>query len=502
MKKTILLCVFTLLVYNVCAQKIIESFSFNINGIFKEKYEEFEAGTPFNLNRLVKVQKTNENESLMACVIVNSVQVGIPYSLMKVLDLKPTDNQSFWECEALQNDVYQTFLNKGYQYDVRQDLNEEASDYLKDLSNSHLLYEDPYTEDYVNALFASVIYQNFNDKRLGTLNVYILKSLTPDSYMLPNGSLIISTGLLSTLDSAEELTAIMSSEVAHYVLDHALINVNKEVAREKRAAFWGSVASGVLSATEDYLTVKNEYYVPGTATLAVALVSSAIFNKASQRMGMTYSRAQEKSADQCAMEYLTLKNIDPSALPSALSKIKKYYEDHRDFYTLSKYGSYAELDQRIERLGKVNEFVSHPYNKAMSGVNTFNAILLLNNKRYADAAILVNKNIEQKVATDDDYILLAKSNMGMYNTEEKNNESLSLIQKAKSIAEVPNLNTSKQEILVLLRLNKQAKAAAALQEYIDHLAKFQDQTRSSDDATWASSESNWANKLLQRINIL
>ena len=141
-------------------------------------------------------------------------------------------NKSFWEYKALQNDIYEKIWDKGYQYDIRQDLNDEATEYIKNLNSSNLFYEDPYTEDYVNGLFASVIYNNFNDKRLGTLNVYILKSPAPDSFILPNGSLVLSTGLLSTLDSEEELTAIMASEVSHFVLDHAIINVNKEVARE------------------------------------------------------------------------------------------------------------------------------------------------------------------------------------------------------------------------------------------------------------------------------
>jgi hypothetical protein len=127
---------------------------------------------------------------------------------------------------------------------------------------------------------------------------------------------------------------------------------------------------------------------------------------------------------------------------------------------------------------------------------------MLNGKRYDDAALLVNKNIKNKVASDDDYVLLAKTNMALYNTEEKNNESLSLILKAKSVTDVPNLNTDKQEILALLRLNKQGKAASSLKEYIDHLSAFLDQTRSADESTWASTELNWANKLLQRISIL
>lgn len=501
-KKLIILCILCLTAYNVSAQRIVESFPFNINGTLKKDYDVYKAGTPFNLSRVVKFGTAKDNEELYAAVNINNLQVGIPYSLFGILNLEPTDNKSFWESKAFQADLYRTLIYKGYQYNLRQELKEEAADYINKMNNSRLLYEDSYIEDYVNSIFASVIYQSFNDKRTENLNVHILKSPNPDSYMQPDGSLIVTTGLLSVLDSEQELTAIIASEVAHHVLDHSVINVNKERAREKAAIFWGSVAAGVLAAGEEYLMDKNEYYVPGAASVAAVLVSAAIVNSMNKRMGMTYSRSQEKIADKCAMEFLSMKKMDPSALPSALNKIKNYYLDHKDYYTLSRYGTYAEFGKRIERLGEYHEFASHSYQKAISSVNTFNAIIQINNKHFAEAASFAKKNIDQKVATDGDYVILAKATMGMYNTEEKNMESLSLIQQARSMAETPNLNTDKQEILVLMRLKKLAKAATAIQNYIDNLTNFKEQTHDSEDIAWASAEINWASELLQRVTIL
>jgi len=503
MKKIFLvICIFSLWTYNAYSQKALKSFPFDIDGTLKEDYEEYKAGTPVKLCSFLKFAKGDQAEDFSIGLVINNFQIAVPFSKLRAVNLEPTNNDSFWEYKALQNDLYTNLIYKGYQYDLRQELKEESANYIGKLSKERLFYEDPYIEDYVNSIFTSVIYQKFNDKRSETLKVYILKSPNPDSYMQPDGSLIVTTGLLSVLDSEEELTAIIASEVAHHVLDHGINNVNKQISREKAAAFWGPIAAGVLQAGEEYLMDKSQYYVPGTATVAVSLVSAAIVDKMGQRMGMTYSRSQEKIADRCAMEFLSMKKIDPSALPSALNKIRNYFLEHKDYYTLSKYGTYAEFDKRINKLGNFNEFSSHAYQKVISGVNTFNAIIQIDGKHYAEAAALVQKNVDQKVATDGDLVILAKANMGMYNTDEKNQESLSLIQQAKSISGVPNLNTDKQEILALLRLKKQAKAASALQEYIDHLTSFQDQTRNTDDATWASSEITWAKELLQRVNIM
>lgn len=503
MKKLFLVfCFLSLSICGASAQKVMKSFPFNISGTLKEDYEGYKAGTPIRLCNFAKLARWQEQEDYCVGIAINDKLISVPFSQFRKLNLEPVDNQSFWECKALQNEVYEMLADKGYQYDLRQELNDEASDYIRKLNNSRLLFEDSYIEDYVSSVFASVIYQKFNTKKSENLRVYILKSPTPDSYMQPDGTLIVTTGLLSILDSEEELMAVMASEVAHHVLDHSLINVNKEISRAKAAAFWGSVAAGVLEAGEEYLMRKNEYYVPGTATVAVALVSAAIVDKMAKRMGMTYSRSQEQAADRCAMEFLAMKKLDPTALPSALNKIKRYFIDHKDYYTLSKYGTYAEFDKRIKRLGEWNKFDSHSFQKAVSGVNTFNAIIEMDGKRYADAAALVQKNIDQKVATEDDYILLAKAYMGMYNTDEKNLESLAFIQQAKSMTEVPNLNADKQEILILMRLKKQAKAADALQNYIGHLADFQSQTNNTDDLNWVSNELKWAKELLQRVQIM
>lgn len=70
------------------------------------------------------------------------------------------------------------------------------------------------------------------------------------------------------------------------------------------------------------------------------------------------------------------------------------------------------------------------------------------------------------------------------------------------MTDIPNVNAYKQQILLLLRMNKQAKAADALRNYIDLLGHVKDHAISSEDVNWAMNEINWADKLLQRISII
>ncbi len=89
------------------------------------------------------------------------------------------------------------------------------------------------------------------------------------------------------------------------------------------------------------------------------------------------------------------------------------------------------------------------------------------NKRYKETARLIRKNIDNRLATDNDYIILVKAEMALSNTEEVNNRCLAMLDKAQEMAGTsPNLDIYKQKILLLMRMNKQAQAADILKEYI------------------------------------
>lgn len=91
--------------------------------------------------------------------------------------------------------------------------------------------------------------------------------------------------------------------------------------------------------------------------------------------------------------------------------------------------------------------------------------------------------------------------MALYNTEDINNECLSLLDKAQKLAgNSPNLDIYKQRILLLMRMNKQSKAANSLKEYLSLLAKYQAQGIKGEEEEWTAKEMNWAGELLDKIS--
>ena len=134
---------------------------------------------------------------------------------------------------------------------------------------------------------------------------------------------------------------------------------------------------------------------------------------------------------------------------------------------------------------------------------TFNAAMYQGDKRYKMAEQLVCKNIDNKVASDHDYVILVKARMAQENTPESNESCLKLLEKAKEIATARNLDINKQEILLLMRMNKQVKAADKLKEYRDLLMQYQQQNAlGSEESGWIGEEMNWAENMLSKISLL
>lgn len=68
------------------------------------------------------------------------------------------------------------------------------------------------------------------------------------------------------------------------------------------------------------------------------------------------------------------------------------------------------------------------------------------NKQYKETARLIRKNIDNRLATDNDYVILVKAEMALSNTEEVNNRCLAMLDKAKELAGTsPNLDIYKQK---------------------------------------------------------
>jgi hypothetical protein len=285
--------------------------------------------------------------------------------------------------------------------------------------------------------------------------------------MLPNGSMMITTGLLSTVLTEDELMGVLAHEVAHFVLDHQVMNYNNAMKLKQRAEFWSAFSTAIAATTEMYIASKNPHYVPGAITMTTALTSIALSQEVAQRLGLEYSKDQEIAADLAARSILRCLHYNDVGLSVALARIQEFHRLTGNYQALSGDGTHPSLNSRISSLGEPHNI--EQYFDSTSFINTFTAQQSLISAHYQHAEKLVTRNIDMGTATGVDYVIKAMIMRMSADTKESNEKALVYLQTAKGEKVDLPMDVYKEEALVLLRLGRKADAKAALQAYLKGL---------------------------------
>lgn len=396
---------------------------------------------------------------------------------MKMLSLFPEKNViDVWHKHMLLNNSISELFVRGFQYDLRNDLHLEAIDYINSLSQQDRFFNDAYLEDYLYSLVSKIHGGVSHYNRPGNLSVRILKSTEPNAFILPNGAMLVTTGLLSTIKSEDELAGILAHEIAHFVLDHHVINHNKEIDRKKRAEFWAAFATVAAAGADFYLASKNENHIPGVLTASTMIAAAVLSEAITTRLGIKYSHDQESKADLAASEIIASLSYSEYGLAVALHRLKSYFVKTGDFLALSGGGSHPAIDVRINTMGnafELDSFSNLQYLRAVSLVNSYNAwVEFWVNNQNAAAFDLVNRNLASGVATETDYIIAAIIKRRQSAANEVLQEALKLLQQAKALNVTPHIQIAKEEGLTFLRLNRPEDAKKSFEIYLKQLNDF------------------------------
>ncbi|MDR0895902.1 MAG: M48 family metalloprotease [Prevotellaceae bacterium] len=472
-----------------------------LKGELKQTYQSYPKGEPLIVSQVVEAYDDGTTRGYIQYIInIGHIQYGLtPKEFSRYVTLAPAESDTeFWQQVYLNERIYEYFFKKGYRNNLRQEANEECRKYLEQIDT--FLCKDDFVNSYVQNIFAKIITGIKDSKRHEALNVRVVQALDPEAYMLTNGSMIVSTGMLALLDSDEELAAIMSNELAHYVMDDPIDNIRRSISRNNRSHFWGAFLTGFAEGMLDSGYYYDDLGSTAVGTVAaVGAVSVLLSAKAIDFLGLSYNEKQDVTADRIACDWLAFKQMKPEALSSALSKITWFYVARGTRDKLARYESAERLRARIKQLPQPEkELKSRAYLRAMTDIVSSNALGSLEEKQYKAAIELAQKNIDNKFPSDHDYVVLVKAKMALDNTAEVNDECMALLEKAKVLGgNVANLDINKQEILLLLRMNKQLQAAHALEEYLSLLDM---RLKEGGDEAWTKEETTWAQQLLAKIN--
>lgn len=440
-----------------------QTYELNLSGSQKKRfgYDEKLHVTEINVSH-VRHDVIKGRDRYFLCINDKEVPVS---SVQDEVLLKFNCNtiQELWDSKII-SDVLPMLEDKGTQPDLRAELENDAIEFVSKVNEYGLKFNDPYLETYIYGLLAKIVPETLIDGRPCNVNLLIIQDSTPNAYIYPNGTLVITTGLLAVLHNEDELIAILSHEVAHFVLDHSIKNVNEITEREKRAVFWGAIATSIAAIGDAVIATNNQYYSPGAITSSVATLSAVVSNKINERLGMRYNHQQENDADKIAVKVLELLNCDKNALASALSRLKSSIDEERNNSSYFQSYTHPALVERIAKAGSPTEKNDQKFEKMISFAITSSSRLKFESRRFKQAYKLVITNINNGVATLDDYLIGAYSLLYLHNDSKNNAEVLSLIQKAKSINS-NDFNIYKIEILFNLRVDNIDKAILLLNEY-------------------------------------
>lgn len=420
------------------------------------------------------------------------------------MEIVPKFTDDIWNHYIIGN-VLTLIQKEGFQSKLRKQMEDDALDFIHRLEMDGRSFSDPYLENYIYSLVSKIAPATMIDGRPGNVNIVIINDEDQNAFTFSNGTIVITTSLLATLHSEDELVAILSHEIAHFVLDHSVVNTSAMIKRKESAEFWAGVATVAAAAVDIYAASRNRNYIPGWATWTTYMISSAIAASFLEEQGIHYNHQQEYEADDAAVKVLEFLGYQKDALASALSRLRDTYLEERNTALYFSTYTHPSLNQRIKRLGTPKQYVNSNYEKMVSFAVTAAVERKVAMKRFRQALSLVNQNIDNGVGVADDYINKASCLLAIKNDIESNENALNCIHTAKELSP-SSINLYKPEIVALLRLNDKAEATRTLKDYQVALdaVSLDLKNQSSADAWnfWSSyivKERTWINNMLIKL---
>lgn len=168
---------------------------------------------------------------------------------------------------------------------------------------------------YVTQLGSQLVPVHQRDLPEGTPNkipfrFYVVKDDAANAFALPNGIVVINSGLIEILQNEAQLAAVVGHEVAHSVQEHTW----RQMQYHKKKRIGLAIAGAVAAAYGQY-DLSN----------LVNMVQSAIQSG--------HSRSLENQADRLGLEYMVAAGYDPREAPRVWKLMtKKYGLQQTDFF--------------------------------------------------------------------------------------------------------------------------------------------------------------------------
>jgi Zn-dependent protease with chaperone function len=401
---------------------------------------------------------------------------------------KTTDN--FWTQKWVENTSsiekdYQNIVHThNWHYKNRQILHEGAQDYLQQLEYQDALYIDPELEDYLYQLVYQIHPKEFPVQQRVHLNVKVIKSVIPEAFSFTNGTILISTGMLSLIQSEDELVAVLAREIAHLTLDH---NVKTYTAIKTKQTLSAIIGTGLYVATTvNSMNNGDSFWEADYLGSVVGVGSNLLSYGLLSALGVGYNRSRIYEADEVAQEWMMQNKRDVYALTQVIRRLQ-FFEAKQRGTNLSLEENRFFLKNRFENILKNKKYKLKPngpkltpihveYDTQISECLKTNAKLLIVDKFYSKAIPYLNRSIQSNWTTGESYLLKAIALRHTKYSETNNKTVLSLLEKAteNAITDLPWIWSEKG--LIHLRLKENKEALNAFIKFEEYFSEEQSET--------------------------
>ena len=196
-------------------------------------------------------------------------------------------------------------------------------------------------QDSAKTLLLNEFAEEIDLKTHRKLHFRVINSPTVNAFALPNGEIVIYTGILEKMDNYTELAGLIGHEVAHVNSRHSMKMLCKNLA--------GYIFISALFADVNGIITVLAENAHGLNTLS-------------------YSRAFEAEADEQAVYLMEQNNIDPQGIVSLFKMLEK--ESKYDNPFLEYMQTHPLTSHRIEKIQKIisensSSYYRHPKLKSL-----------------------------------------------------------------------------------------------------------------------------------------
>lgn len=173
--------------------------------------------------------------------------------------------------------------------------------FLEDIKRQIQFVDDSFAEDYLNDLGQYLLRPM--ETRPFSFQFYLARDNSLNAFAAPGGHVFMFSGLISVMDSVDELAAVLCHEIAHVSARH-LAQRMEQMQKIGLASLAGMLAGALLG---------------GQAGAAVMSGTMA----AGIQKQLAYSREDERQADQLGFQYMADSGFDSAGMLQVLNKLEK-----------------------------------------------------------------------------------------------------------------------------------------------------------------------------------